>query len=125
MPSKSPFDEAWISQKGEVFTDGDSHFDIAQQIIKQHDPELWECSPGSDPTDPWYDEVYEWMWEHGYGRLVGKWDGTIVIQTCSRFPQFRLALLEKARKYCKNTDGIIALECDKEGRIFWQRDSVL
>lgn len=125
MPSKAPFDEAWISQKGEVFFDGDSHFDIAQKIIKQLDPELWNCSPGDDATSDWYDDVYEWMWEHGYGRLVGKWNGSIVIQTCARYPEYRPTLITKARAYCKKTEGVTELECDREGRTLWKRDDVL
>lgn len=120
-----PFDEAWIDQKGTVFSDGESHFDIAQKIIKNIEPELWECSPGADPTSDWYDEVYEWMWKNGYGRLVGRWNGAVVIQTCSRYSSFRATLLSKAKNYCKRTEGITSLECDKEGRVLWSKEDTL
>lgn len=120
-----PFDEAWIDSKGTVFSNGVSHFDIAQKRIREIEPTIWEINPGAEYESDWYDFCYQWMWSHGYGRLRGRWNGNITIQTCSKFPDFRANLLRKAKSYCKKTEGITALECDKTGRTLWSKEDTL
>jgi hypothetical protein len=123
-----PFHEAWLSSKGEVFSDGDGHYDIGRKIIKEQDPESYtklRLDMG-DFSEDRIDFVYDYMWSRGYGRLVGRqWAKDITIGTSKDYPQYKANLIAKAKKVAKNNEEVKELLWEDTGRTLWSREDTI
>lgn len=118
-----PFDEAWISNKGELFHNAPSHFSIGTKLIRERDPELAKTFEAYT-YDEQYTRTYEYMWANGYGRLYGC-GNVLYFQTSKEHPQYRVSLLRHAKKYVKDSDYFNELLCDDTSRTLWSKKDIL
>lgn len=116
----SKFTEAWLGSDGNLITDGRSHQNIAERYINSVEPDLQDQIEKTDGVS-WWDYCYEWMYSHGFARLVLYGGKNLCITTRKEHPQHIPTLINRAKALCKLIEAK-ELECDRTGRVLWSAE---
>lgn len=119
-----PFCEAWMNEKGEVFHDGESHFEIASNYMKSVDPDSYMNLGGDncyEDCGAFYVAAYDYMYSHGFARLVLTYSKTLMITLHSKGTN-NAALIEAAINLCKERE-FKELANDRNDRTIWSREN--